>query len=190
LLAAENRRVIYSLRDLQSLAAATGFPDPALAASVAMAESGGNTCAQGDPNIGAHSCNGPNGTSTSFGLWQINTIHNPQYDPRSLLDPQYNARAALAISNGGATWRPWSTFKNGAYLKWYSNVVPGPEIVPPSQQKKGGVAVVAIGVVALVAAAGYGTYKLLSRAPEYEPEPEPEPEPIFPPEPVDFGRRF
>ena len=167
----------YSLKDLQALAAAVGFPDPALAAAVAMAESGGNPCAQGDPNVGKHSCDGPNGTSESFGLWQINVPNNPQYDPKSLLDPQYNARAALAISRNGATWRPWSTFKNGSYLKWYTQVVyppfGGPPIIPqpvtppePSKKRDG---VVVVAAVALVAAAGYGAYKLLSQRPPPNP---------------------
>jgi len=183
--------VNYSLKDLQALATSIGFPDPALAAAVAMAESGGNPCAQGDP-IGAFLCDRPNGTSESFGLWQINVPNNPQYDPKSLLDPQYNARAALAISRNGATWRPWSTFKNGSYLKWYSQTVyppfGGPPILPqpvtpPEPSKKGGGGV-AVAVIALVAAAGYGAYKLLSQRPE------PEPVSYFPPPPPNPMRRF
>lgn len=177
--------MIYSLRDLQALAVATGFPDPALAAAVAMAESGGNTCSQGDPNTGVHSCDVPNGTSTSFGLWQINTPHNPQYDPKSLLDPQYNARAALAISRNGTTWLPWSTFKNSSYLKWYPNAVyppnGGPPIIPqpvtPPSSGVGGVVATA-GLLVLMTAVGYGAYKVIeARAPR------PEPRPYFPPSP-------
>jgi hypothetical protein len=180
--------VIYSLKDLQDLAAATGFPDPVLAAAVAMAESGGNPCAQGDPNIGVHPCNRLNGTSTSFGLWQINTTWNPQYDPLSLLNPQYNARAALAVSNGGVTWKPWSTFKNESYLKWYSHVVypphGGPPIIPQPvtppipREKNGRVVAATVGVLAIVAAAGYGAYRWLSGRPE--PRPLPPPEPTYP----------
>lgn len=153
-----------------------------------MAESGGNPCAQGDPNIGVHLCDAPNGTSTSFGLWQINTTHNPQYDPKNLLDPQYNVHAAFAISKGGTTWKPWSTFKNGSYLKWYSHVVYPPyggapiipqPVTPPIPQKLSGGAVAAtVGVLALVAAAGYGAYKWLSGRPE--PRPLPPPEPTYP----------
>lgn len=161
----------YSLSDLQALAAATGFPDPALAAAVAMAESGGNPCSQGDPNIGVHRCDAPNGASTSFGLWQVNTPNNPQYDPKSLLDPRYNARAALEISRNGTTWRPWSTFKNGMYLRWYQNTVPQQAVTAPSNRSPGVVAAVAL--AAVVAATGFGAYKLLSRlTPAEQPEPD------------------
>jgi hypothetical protein len=55
-----------------------------------------------------------------------------------------------------------------------------PPLGPPSRS---GVAAASIGVVALVAAAGYGVYKAMSaRAPEPEPEPRPRlrPEPVFP----------
>jgi hypothetical protein len=151
----------YSLENLQALAAETGFPDPKLAASVAMAESGGNPCAQGDPNIGKHPCDRLNGESTSFGLWQVNTTYNPQYDAMSLLDPQYNARAALAISRNGATWQPWSTFKNGDYLKWYGRAYAPVPVTPPSEKGRLSVAAASVGVFALVAAAGYGAYRAL-----------------------------
>jgi hypothetical protein len=60
-----------------------------------------------------------------------------------------------------------------------------PPITPPSRS---GVVAAAVGVVALVAAAGYGVYKAMSnRAPEPEPQPRPvprpRPEPVFPPPP-------
>lgn len=157
-----------SLAELQALAAKTGFPDPVLAAAVAMAESGGNTCAQGDP-IGPFSCDGPNGTSMSFGLWQIHVGFNPQYDPKSLLDPNYNAQSALAISRNGTYWRPWSAFKNGSYLKYYPlavyppngapPIIPQP-VTPPAESK--GILGAVTGVVVLVGATGYGVYRLLS----------------------------
>jgi hypothetical protein len=54
-----------------------------------------------------------------------------------------------------------------------------PPLGPPNRS---GVAAAAVGVVALVAAAGYGVYKAMSaRAPEPEPQPRPRPEPILPP---------
>lgn len=167
----------YSLEQLQALASSVGFPDPALAAAVAMAESGGNSCAQGDP-LGAFNCDSPNGTSTSFGLWQVNTPANPQYDAKSLLDAQYNARAALAISKNGTYWTPWTTYRTGAYKKWYPFAVkpPGggsefypPQISPPSKKA----AKWGIGLI-VAAAAAYGLYKIL---PSWEPEPLPPPEP-------------
>jgi len=109
-----------NLSDLRSLAASVGFPDPVTAAAIAMAESGGDPCAQGDPNIGARSCI-PNGRSTSFGLWQIHvtaTMHT-QYDPLQLLEADYNARAALAVSSNGTDWKPWSTAWEDPYKSGY-----------------------------------------------------------------------
>lgn len=108
-----------TLAQLRSLAAAVGFADPVTAAAIAMAESGGDPCAQGDPNTGVRSCT-PNGTSTSFGLWQVHVagaIH-AQYDPLRLLEAEYNARAALAISRGGADFTPWTTYTSGLYKRF------------------------------------------------------------------------
>jgi Lysozyme like domain len=97
-----------NLAQLRALAVSTGFEDPDTAAAIAMAESGGNPLAQGDPPGPADAT--PNGTSTSFGLWQVHVPAHPEYDPQSLLDPNYNAKAALAISSGGTVWKWWSTF--------------------------------------------------------------------------------
>lgn len=97
-----------NLAQLRALAVSTGFADPDTAAAIAMAESGGNPLAQGDPPGPANAT--PNGTSTSFGLWQVHVPAHPEYDPQSLLDPNYNAKAALAISSGGTVWKWWSTF--------------------------------------------------------------------------------
>lgn len=96
-----------TLAQLRALAASIGFLDPDLAAAVAMAESGGNAGAVGDEG-------------TSFGLWQIHTPAHPEYDANLLLEADYNARAAYAISSGGTVWQPWSTYNSGAYLKFYS----------------------------------------------------------------------
>jgi hypothetical protein len=111
------RRRRYSLAQLRELAAAMGFADPRVAAAVAWAESGGDACAQGDPP-GPYLCDRPNGISTSFGLWQIHVPDHREYDPASLLDPAYNARAALAISKGGTDWHLWSTYVHGDYLAY------------------------------------------------------------------------
>jgi hypothetical protein len=97
------------LSELQALAASVGFPDPALAAAIAMAESGGNPQAVGDVTLGR-----------SIGLWQINLAAHPQYDESSLFDPTTNAQAALAISSNGTNWKPWTTYNTGAYEQFYS----------------------------------------------------------------------
>lgn len=76
-----------------------------MAAAIAMAESGGNATAVGDGG-------------TSFGLWQIHTPAHPEYRPADLFNPDVNARAAFAISNGGVDWSPWSVFKDGSYRRY------------------------------------------------------------------------
>lgn len=105
-----------NISQIRALAVSIGFPDPDLAAAVAMAES------KGDPNA-ANVVTDPlpgNGPERSFGLWQINTLAHPAYDETSLLTPSYNAMAAFQISAGGRDWKPWSTYKDGTYLKYYS----------------------------------------------------------------------
>lgn len=97
-----------NIAQLQALAASVGFPDPSLAAAVAMAESGGNPNAMGDAQFGG-----------SVGLWQINLPSHPNYDPARLTDPVYNAQAAYAISSGGTNWQPWTTYRTGAYQQYY-----------------------------------------------------------------------
>jgi hypothetical protein len=93
----------YSYEQLKELWVNAGGPSDksAMAAAVAMAESGGRSDAVG------HNTNG----TIDNGLWQINSIHGSQ----STLDPLANARAAVSISQNGSTWRPWCTaWSNGA----------------------------------------------------------------------------
>lgn len=95
----------------------------AIAAAIAMAESGGN------PN----SHNGNAGTGdNSYGLWQINMLgsmgpsRRAQYNlpnNEALFDPVTNARVAVAMSNNGQNWGPWTTFTRGAYLRYLQNGV-------------------------------------------------------------------
>jgi hypothetical protein len=132
-----------TLTELQQLAASVGFPDEALAAAVAMAESGGNPEAFGDPQFGG-----------SVGLWQINLPAHPNYDPSSLTDPTYNAHAAFDISSGGTNWNPWTTYRTGAYLQFYKPAQPPAQ---PAQSHGGAVffAIAAAAAAALVAVAHY-----------------------------------
>lgn len=87
-----------ALSELRELAARAGFPDPNTAAAIAMVESSGDPLAK---NISPR--------EQSYGLWQINVLAHPQYDPNALFDPTFNAQAALAISSGGSNWHPWQT---------------------------------------------------------------------------------
>jgi len=90
---------------LRTLARDTGFPDPGLAAAIALAESGGYPGAIGD-------------NGNSIGLWQIHMPSHPQYSKAELRDPKLNARAAFSISKAGSTWRWWSTYRSGAYRRY------------------------------------------------------------------------
>jgi LysM repeat protein len=67
------------------------------AASIAMAESGGNQFATG--------------TVGERGYWQINPVNGSL----STYDPYGNARAAVVMSGNGANWSPWTTYTSGAY---------------------------------------------------------------------------
>jgi hypothetical protein len=106
------------------LATRIGFADPNLAAAIAMAESSGDagnshivSQAQADAWNALHPLN-RHGPERSFGLWQINTIAHPNYDEHLLLDPEYNARAALTLSNGGTDWHQWGAFTDGRYKRY------------------------------------------------------------------------
>jgi len=67
------------------------------AASIAMAESGGNQFATG--------------TVGERGYWQINPVNGALSTYRAL----GNAHAAVVMSGNGANWSPWTTFTSGAY---------------------------------------------------------------------------
>jgi hypothetical protein len=114
-------------QELIDLATRHGFPDPNLAAAVAMAESGGDpaivadTRSLSDAEIHTR-FNVPAAIRVSkelsVGLWQINTLAHPTYDAASLKDPDYNANAAFVISNRGTNWGPWRGYTSGAYRKY------------------------------------------------------------------------
>jgi len=67
------------------------------AASIAMAESGGNQYATG--SVGER------------GYWQINPVNGAL----STYDAYGNARAAVVMSSDGTNWSPWTTWTSGAY---------------------------------------------------------------------------
>lgn len=94
------------------IATLAGFPDPKLAAAIAMAESGGV------PGAIVRSSR-----EYSVGLWQINTKAHPEYSVNDLKDPLHNALAALQISNGGTNWQPWSAYTNGSYKNFKNGVL-------------------------------------------------------------------
>ncbi|OAA24563.1 transglycosylase family protein [Frankia sp. EI5c] len=74
--------------------------------AIALAESGGNPSARLATSI-----------EDSRGLWQINTWAHPWTKSTNLYDASANAAAAKKVcSSQGPT--AWSTYTNGAYLKY------------------------------------------------------------------------
>lgn len=113
---------VLSDAQIAAFARGAGFTgnDVAIAVAVALAESGGN------PR--AHNGNTATGDN-SYGLWQINMLgamgpaRRKQFgisNNDALFDPATNARAARAIYKGSNSWRPWSTYNSGSYLRFMS----------------------------------------------------------------------
>lgn len=115
---------------IRTYAASAGFTGAALdiAVAVALAESSGRPAAIGDRDLPHRGCR-------SYGLWQINSCpardaRDPVRrgaDPAPLLDPAVNAAAAWSISSRGTNWRPWTTYRTGAYRRY----MPQPGAVGP-----------------------------------------------------------
>lgn len=98
-----------------------GFKGDALVTMVAVAwgESQLNPAAEGDVGIQT-AVWGP-----SIGLCQIRSVKaergkGTSRDADRLKDPAFNLRAAYTISNGGASFRPWSVYTSGAYRAYLS----------------------------------------------------------------------
>ena len=93
-----------------------------LAASIAQAESGGDTSRINNtayPNLpGYHPPAAGNLREYSVGLWQINLLAHPTYTTTQMLGQVGNANAAVAISNQGRSFGAWSTYTSGAYKQY------------------------------------------------------------------------
>jgi LysM repeat protein len=68
------------------------------AAEIAMAESGGRQYALSPTD--------------DYGYWQINVSHGPE---QATFNSMGNAEAAIAISDDGNDWAPWTTYVTGAF---------------------------------------------------------------------------
>lgn len=90
-----------------------------VAAAIAMAESGGCVDAT------HHNSDG----STDTGLWQINSVNASS---GAMLDPTANVKEAIALSNNGSSWHPWTTFTSGAYQRFLSGTPAAPSGITPS----------------------------------------------------------
>ncbi len=87
-----------------------------LAASIALAESGGDPRSVGIPTSAGR----------ALGLWQIMwPLHQPSYPDRDPFDPNDNAYMATRISSNGANWQPWEAYTNGAYRQFLDDPMGG-----------------------------------------------------------------
>lgn len=109
---------IIATSDIITYALNAGFDESNVlnAVAVALAESGGNTNAY-NPESAYFQRHGIDGTGMgSFGLWQIFKHAHPETAQLDLTDPQINATFAFKVySQAGRSFKPWSTFGNGAY---------------------------------------------------------------------------
>lgn len=77
--------------------------------AISHAESGGNPNAENDSNS--------NG-SVDRGLMQINSIHSDLLKTGDVFNPVDNLKMALQVYNDSGSWKPWSTYNNGAYQQY------------------------------------------------------------------------
>jgi hypothetical protein len=88
-----------------------------IATAIAMAESGGSPSAQGDITLMTPTWD------WSAGLWQIRGLRSERNsgalrDSVANQNAAKNASAMYVISSGCTNWTPWSTYTNGAYLRF------------------------------------------------------------------------
>lgn len=99
---------------------------PVVMTAIAGAESGWIADRNGDKDLPGPNCDG----YTSWGLWQIHSVHSAYLtaqtgssDPcvwaKWLSDPTNNAKAAVAIYEGQGL-AAWTTYNTGAYLAYLS----------------------------------------------------------------------
>lgn len=103
----------YTLAQLVAFAEGAGFQgDQAKTiAAISFAESSGNPYAINYSDPGG-----------SYGLTQVNAAAHGAGAVNTLGNPQEAFAQAFSISNGGTNFTPWSTFNNGAYLPYASQL--------------------------------------------------------------------
>ncbi len=178
--------MILSPDQLRDLAASVGFPDPAMAAAVAMGESYGHSDAENfvtPSQAAARTAADPQhpvGPEWSLGIWQINncaqwqgdTCTMARYAASSLLDPTFNAQVAYALWQQRG-WAPWGAYTNGSYRQYLpADYVPPPlppsprppspypvPIIRPPQRRGDGTVIAVVAGLSLAAAAGYAAFR-------------------------------
>jgi len=115
----------YTKEQLVQLLRKAGIPekDIPMMVAIALAESAGNSDAQGDQKLA------DNKWGNSVGLFQVRSLRDPSKykgadalrDATKLEDPIFNAKAAWAISKQGKDFTPWTTFNEGTYLDYMND---------------------------------------------------------------------
>jgi hypothetical protein len=133
---------------IQQLWIANGGPASAapMAAAIALAESGGCATSVAGAGCGGNPAKSTDRNGGSYGLWQINGSHAgvngaapasggpvpPSSWINSMFNPAANAKEAVALSQNGTNWNPWSTYKNGAYQKYLNGAGPSNAVLASS----------------------------------------------------------
>src|SRR5579859_6631813 len=106
----------FTAQQIASFASGAGFSgnDLVTAVAIALAESGGDP-QQYNPEIKARGGTPPG--YGSYGLWQIYRKMHPEFASWNLYDPNQNAAAAYSVYQAQG-FAAWSTYTNGAYLKY------------------------------------------------------------------------
>lgn len=117
----------YDQDGLVALAMGAGLSssDAAIAAAIAMAESGGKSDALS--------------STGDYGLWQINKASWPQFTG-DLFDPSYNAEAMAVVKSSGRGWDHWTTYRNGSYKPFLATYAIG-RVAAGDDETGGGVGV-------------------------------------------------
>jgi Lysozyme like domain len=103
--------------DIRDLLVRHGFANVDAWVAIVLRESGGDpavtTDTRGMSDAELHAYWGPRfdgkklATEYSVGLFQVNVLANPGFDPSTLTDPDASAQAAYALSRGGTNFAPW-----------------------------------------------------------------------------------
>jgi Lysozyme like domain/D-alanyl-D-alanine carboxypeptidase len=99
------------VQQIASAAKAAGFTGQGLVTAIAVALAEGG-------NAGARNTNKDKSRSVDRGWWQFNSKWHPEVSDAEADDVMSAAKHAFRVSGGGASWSPWSTYKNGAYKNY------------------------------------------------------------------------
>lgn len=103
----------YSIDQVAEVAYAAGFRGTGLEMAIAISRAEDSS-----GRIDAVNKAGNSPPSRDRGLWQINDYFHKEVSDAQAFDPLQCAKAAYRISSSGSSWKPWSTFTNGAYKKY------------------------------------------------------------------------